>query len=226
MVSSMPPEEATVKSLGLGAADFIAKPFRVKELLARVEAHLRVGRALAQAREEARSRAAMVDILHEVTDSLKPDEIYHILARRVARALNISKCSMVLAKPGDQQGVVVAAYENPMLRNLQLELARYPEIRKAVSTGRLVLVEDVAPDPLYEDERRRWEREAVKVPTRYAVALPSWVEDPQTGAFFLRTTGDDPPLTRADAQFAETVIKTAAPAIEKADDFATAGSVK
>src|SRR6266704_5644641 len=113
MVSSMPPEEATVKALGLGAADFIAKPFRVRELLARVEAHLRVGQALLQAKEEARSRAAMVDILHEVTDSLKPDEIYHILARRVARVLNISKCSMVLAKSGDQQGVVVAAYENP-----------------------------------------------------------------------------------------------------------------
>src|SRR2546422_3226094 len=111
MVSSMPPEEATVRALGLGAADFISKPFRVRELLARVEAHIRVGRALAQAREEARSRAAMVDILHEVTDSLKPDEMYHILARRVARALNISKCSMVLAKPGDHQGVVVAAYE-------------------------------------------------------------------------------------------------------------------
>jgi len=167
-----------------------------------------------------------VDILHEVTDSLKPDEMYHILARRVARALNISKCSMVLAKPGDQQGVVVAAYENPMLRNLQIELSRYPEIRKAVSTGRLVLVEDVATDALYEDERRRWEREEIKVPTRSAVALPFWMKDQQIGVFFLRTTGDDPPLTRADAQFAETVIKTAVSAIEKAYDFESAVSDK
>ncbi len=226
MVSSMPPEEATVRALGLGAADFISKPFRVRELLARVEAHIRVGRALAQAREEARSRAAMVDILHEVTDSLKPDEMYHILARRVARALNISKCSMVLAKPGDQQGVVVAAYENPMLRNLQIELSKYPEIRKAVSTGRLVLVEDVATDPLYEEERKRWERENIRVPTRSAVALPFWMKDQQIGVFFLRTTGDDPPLTRADAQFAETVIKTAVSAIEKAYDFESAVSDK
>src|SRR2546428_6906201 len=65
MVSSMPPEEATVRALGLGAADFISKPFRVRELLARVEAHIRVGRALAQAREEARTRTAMVDILQD-----------------------------------------------------------------------------------------------------------------------------------------------------------------
>ena len=226
MVSSMPPEDATVKALGLGAADFIAKPFRVRELLARVEAHIRVGQALAQAREEARSRAALVDILHEVTDSLKPDEIYHILARRVARVLNISKCSMVLAKSGDQQGVVVAAYENPMLRNLQIDLGRYPEIRQALTTGRLVLVEDVSTDPLYKEERLRWERDGIKVPTRSAVALPFWMRDQQMGVFFLRTTGDDPPLTRADAQFGETVIKTAVAAIEKAYDFETAVSDK
>ena len=226
MVSSMPPEDATVKALGLGAADFLAKPFRVRELLARGEAHIRVGQALAQAREEARSRAAMVDILHEVTDSLKPDEIYHILARRVARVLNISKCSMVLAKSGDETGVVVAAYENPMLRNLQIELARYPEIRQALTTGRLVLVEDVSTDPLYKDERLRWEKDGIKVPTRSAVALPFWMKDQQMGVFFLRTTGDDPPLTRADAQFGETVIKTAVSAIEKAYDFETAVSDK
>ena len=226
MVSSMPPEEATVRSLGLGAADFISKPFRVKELLARVEAHLRVGQALLQAREEAKSRAAMVDILHEVTDSLKPDEIYHILARRVARVLNISRCSMVLAKPGDERGVVVAAYENPMLRNLEVELAKYPEIRQAIATGRTVLVEDVRTDGLYAEERTRWQRDGINVPTRSAVAVPYSMRDQQQGVFFLRTTGDDPPLTRADAGFAETVIKTAVAAIEKAYDFESAVSDK
>src|SRR5438094_93123 len=123
MISSMPPEEATVKALGLGAADFIPKPFRVRELLARVKAQLIYAHELARAREEAQSRAAIVDILHEVTDSLKPDEIYHILARRIARVLQISKCSLVLAKPGDEIAVVVAAYDNRMLRNVQSELA-------------------------------------------------------------------------------------------------------
>jgi len=226
MISSMPPEEATVKALGLGAADFIPKPFRVRELLARVKAQLIYAHELARARDEAQSRAAIVDILHEVTDSLKPDEIYHILARRIARVLQISKCSLVLAKPGDEIGVVVAAYENPMLRNLQIELARYPEIRRALAEGHGVLVEDVASDALYAEERLRWQREGIHVPTRSAVALPFSMKDQQVGVFFLRTTGEDPPLTRADAQFAETVIRTAVAAIEKAYDFETAVSDK
>jgi len=222
MLSSMPPEEATVKSLGLGAADFIPKPVRARELFARVEAHLRVGRALSEAREEARSRAAMVDILHEVTDSLKPDEIYHILARRVARVLNISRCSMVLARSGDRTGLVVAAFENPMLRNLEIELSRYPEIERALSTNALVLVSDVATDPLYEAVRRRWQAEGTQVTTRSVVAVPFSMKDRDVGVFFLRTTGQDPALTAADAQFAEAVIRTAVAAIEKAYDFETA----
>src|SRR5438093_12208141 len=227
MISSVQDVEgATVRALGLGAADFIAKPFRARELLARVEAHVRSSQELSRAQEEAQSRGALVEILHEVTDSIKPDEIYHILVRRVARALQISKCSMVLAKPGDQFGLVVAAYENPMLRNLQIELARYPEIQRALTSSRSVLVEDVGSEPLSAEQRVRWQRDKIVVPTRSAVALPFSMKDQQLGVFFLRTTGEDPPLTRADAQFAETVIRTAVAAIEKAYDFETAVSDK
>ena len=53
MLSSMPPEEATVKAFTLGASDYIAKPFRVRELLARVEARLKYANDLRRVREEA-----------------------------------------------------------------------------------------------------------------------------------------------------------------------------
>ena len=51
MMSSLPPEEASVRSLGLGAVDFIRKPYRPKELLARVQAHLRHGAVYRATRE-------------------------------------------------------------------------------------------------------------------------------------------------------------------------------
>jgi len=220
MVSSMPPEEGTVRSFGLGAADFVPKPFRVPELMARIEAHVERGKALRAAREEALSRAKMVDILHEVTDSLKPDEIYHILARRVARALNKSRCSLVLAKPGDVFGTVVAAYENPMLRNLRIQLGRYPEILKALETDQPVIVEDVASDPLFAEARAGWQRDGIAVQIGSVVALPFRMRGEQSGVLFLRTASDESPLRRADADFADTVIKAAVAAIEKAHDFA------
>jgi two-component system cell cycle response regulator len=222
MISSMPPEEATVRALGLGAADFISKPFRVRELLARVKAHLRVGRELNRARAEARTRSEMVDILQEVTASLKPEEIYHILVRRVARGLKISKCSLIFAVPAEEEATVVASYENPMLRDLRIDLRRYPEIRRALDTRQTVLVTDVATDPLYEVARLEWEHEGFKVPTRSAIAIPFVMKDQRAGVFFLRTTIEDTPLNHSDVAFAEQVIRAATQALEKAYDLESA----
>jgi two-component system cell cycle response regulator len=222
MISSMPPEEATVRSLGLGAADFIPKPFRVRELLARVKAHLRVGRELNQARAEARSRSEMMEILQEVTASLKPEEIYQILVRRVAQGLNISRCSIIIAGPDDDHGTVVAAYENPMLHNLAVDLRRYPEIQHALTTGEVVLVRDVLTDPLFQHMREIWESEGRPVPARSAIAIRFSLRQQPAGVFFLRTTTGDAPLNEQDVQFAEQVINAAVAALEKAYDLENA----
>ena len=221
MISSMPPEEATVRSLGLGAADFIPKPFRVRELLARVKAHLRVGRELNQARAEARSRSEMIDIMQEVTASLKPEEIYQILVRRVAHGLNISRCSIVIAGPDDDTGTVVAAFENPMLHNLAVDLHKYPEIRRSLSTGEVVLVRDATTDPLYDAVRQEWAA-GTPVQTRSAIALRFSLRGEPAGVFFLRTTTADAPLNEQDVQFAEQVITAAVAALEKAYDLENA----
>ena len=222
MISSMPPEEATVRSLGLGASDFIPKPFRVRELLARVKAHLRVGRELNQAKAEARSRSEMVGIMHEVTASLTPDEIYQILVRRVAQGLRISRCSIIVAQPGDETGLVVAAYENPMLRDLRVNLARYPEIRHALETGELVLVQDVSTDPLYEEIRATWQSDGQAVPTRSAIAMRFSLKGIPAGVFFLRTTTEDTSLNQQDVLFADQVIRAAVASLERAYELETA----
>jgi two-component system cell cycle response regulator len=230
MISAMPPEEAAVRTLGLGASDFVPKPFRVRELLARIQAQLRVSHTLTRARQELRStevqlqrardeaesRRQLVDILHEVTGDLSPDEIYHILVRRVARALNLSHCSLVFARPGDEMGTVATAYENPQLRDFEIRLDRYPEIRTALERGEPVLIEDVLTSPLYEDVRRDWDRSGTVVSIRSVIALPFRVDRQLAGVFFLRTTRHETPLRRDDVEFADAVIKAAVAAIEKA----------
>jgi two-component system, cell cycle response regulator len=230
MVSSLPPEEATIRSLGLGAADFIRKPFRVRELLARIQAQLRAGavlratrdallrteQELVRARDDAESRRQLVDIMHEVTGDLSANEIYHLLARRVARALSISHCSVILARPGDSSGTVATAFENPKLVNLEVHLDRYPEIRQALESGRPVLIEDIATSSLYADQRASWGLEGLDVSIRSVIALPFTLDRQQTGVFFLRRTLEQPPLTAEDVAFADAVITAAVAVIQRA----------
>jgi len=223
MISVLAPEEATAASLGLGAADFIAKPFRAKELAARVEAQLRAGRVLRDARLEARRaaveasvRTEMLDILHEVTSQLEPNQIYRVLANRVMHALKISRCSIVLAKPTEQTALVVVAAEKPELSNLQIRVADYPEIRRAIALNQPVLVRDVTSDPLFAESRSEWESRGVRVETHSAIAVPFGMHGEQSGVFFLRTMSGEPPLDNADLLFAERIIGTAVGVIERA----------
>ena len=92
--------------------DWSAVHRRARELLARIQAQLRSGAVLratrdallrmeeelARARDDAESRRQLVDILHEVTGDLSANEIYHLLARRVARALRLLR-TKELANP-------------------------------------------------------------------------------------------------------------------------------
>ncbi len=230
MLSAQPPEEASVRSLGLGAADFIRKPYRPRELLARVQAQLRMGamlrstrqaltrteEALVHAQQDADSRRTLVDILHEVTGDLSVNELFHLLVRRAARALDVSHCSVVLARPGESTAVVVAAFENPGLQHLPVQLDRYPEIRAALDSGDPVLVEDIDRHPLYEGVRHVWGIEGIEVPIRSVIALPFLVNRAQHGVFLVRRTRDQQAFNPTDLEFAQTVINTAVAVIQRA----------
>ncbi|HEX6535975.1 MAG TPA: diguanylate cyclase [Gemmatimonadaceae bacterium] len=230
VTSPLRAEEAASHLMSLGATDFISKPFHVRELLARIRVQLRIRQELvharsalrsteaqlAHARAEAESRRKMVDILHEVTGDFSPAELYHILVRRVARALDISHCSLILARPGDEVGVVSAAYEAPGLTHLEIRLERYPEIRAALETGEPVLIEDVDASPLYNDVRLDWAASGTLVPFRSVIALPFRLDGEQAGVIFLRTLLDEPPLSRSDVEFADTVARAAVAAIRRA----------
>jgi two-component system cell cycle response regulator len=230
MLSAQPPEEASVRSLGLGAADFIRKPYRPKELLARVQAQLRMGallrstrmallrteEALLRAQQDADSRRKLVDILHEVTGDLSVSELFQILVRRAARALGVSHCSVVLARPGDSQAVVVAAYENPGIQHLTVQLDRYPELKAALESGQPVLVEDLDTHPLYDGVRHVWGIEGIEVPIKSVIALPFSIDRGQYGVFLVRRRRDQERFSAADLEFAQAVVTAAVAVIQRA----------
>jgi two-component system cell cycle response regulator len=230
MISALSLEESAVRTLGLGAADYVRKPFRVRELLARIEAQLRMRailrsahdtlrearEALSRVQEQADKRRHLMDILHDVTDDLSSGEIYHLLARRVARALSLDQCSVVLTRQGGIPRVAAYAYETGITPDFVLSLEKYPELQTALDSGRPVLVENVMVSPLYRHVREMWARNGTRISTRSVIAIPFAMEADEAGVFFLRRNVTEPPLTSSDVEFAETVIRAAVSAIQRA----------
>lgn len=212
------------------ADDYVTKPFRVPELLARIQTQLRAqtelrsARAalaatraeLERAREDVATNRQIVDILNEVAGELSATEIYRILVRRVARALSLSRCAVVLASAGDVSGAVVASFEDPASPDLAIRLERYPEILSALETQRPVLVRDVQSDHLFEQTRKLWLDEARDVSLRSVAVLPFNVDRWRSGVLTLRTDRHERDLTQEDIAFAETVVNAAVAAIKRA----------
>lgn len=226
-------DSAGVQSvLRSGADDWLSKPLRASELLARVGVSVehaaggggrglrgaiqRKDEELARAQDDIATSRQLVEILNEVASELTAAEIYKVLARRVARALDLRHCSVVLAATGESTGTVVAAYDDPTITDLQVQIDRYPELLTALRTGRPVLVPDVAVDPMFADVRELWKREGRTPPIRSVLAIPFSLDRRRSGLFFLRTERGDRSLSAEDAAFAEVVIRAAVAAIRRA----------
>jgi len=197
-----------------GADDAVGAGVSGDELLARFQRLLSRREEVRELRMTLRSRDLLFDIFQEVSAALRPEEIFQTLVRRVGQALSLSHCSFVVTSPGADHGRVVAVYENPSVRDMRVELTRYPEIQEALRTERPVVIEDVQEHPLFATIRDKWDSHAVEANIRSAVALPVFVQGTPAGVFFLRTRQGDPDLTSRDIALAETIAKAAAKVLE------------
>lgn len=206
--------DAAAEALLAGARDALVAPIHLPELRARLDVHMRQRAEVREAQEALRARDLLFDIFQEVSAAVRADEIFQTLVRRVGQAFGLSHCSFVLTSPGDDKGRVVAVYENPAIRDLRVDLARYPEIQEAIRTERPVVIHNVHEHPLFASIRKHWSQQQIDVNVQSAVALPVFVQGRAAGVFFLRTEKDDPELRAADVAFANTIAQAAARVLE------------
>ncbi len=209
--------DAVAAVISAGASDAVAAPVNLAELRARLDRQLDARQHLREVRETLRSRDLLFDIFQEVSAALRAEEIFQTLVRRVGQALGLAHCSFVLTAAGEAFGRVVAVYENPSIRDLRVELSRYPEIEEALRTERPVVIQNVMEHPLFAQIRERWAAQSLEVDVRCAVALPVFVQGTPAGVFFLRTREGDPELTSRDVALADTIAQAAAKVLENED---------
>lgn len=126
---------ALVRLLEGGAADVMAAPVEVAELVARLAARVRAHRAGAAAASESEEVSRLLDGFLEVAAAIRPEEVFHALVRQVGEAIPVAECTCILAGPDQAEGRLVATSGDPRLRDQAVSLDRYPEVRDAIRTG-------------------------------------------------------------------------------------------
>lgn len=178
-----------------------------------------VARLRARVAELQRERdhlVAIVDILQEVSASLHFVDVLQTIARKLGETFGLDRCAIFLS--GDKDEVrLVASYEDPTIRNLVVDLNRYPELKRAFESGETVFIPDAANDPQLRSIKSQLDIRNV----RSIVVVPIRWEGSVIGAIFLRTERDAEPFGEADVRFCQTVASLTAKALRNAHRFET-----
>jgi GAF domain-containing protein len=171
---------------------------------------------LAAVERERDHLAAIVDILQEVSSSLHFVDVLQTIARKLGETFGLDRCAIFLS--GEKDDVrLVASYEDPSIRNLVVDLNRYPELKRAFESGETVFIPDAANDPQLASIKATLDLRNV----RSIVVVPIRWEGSVIGAIFLRTERDAEPFSETDVRFCQTVASLTAKALRNAHRFET-----
>jgi transcriptional regulator with GAF, ATPase, and Fis domain len=171
---------------------------------------------VAELQKERDHLVAVVDILQEVSASLHFVDILQSIARKLGDAFGLDRCTIFLAGEKDEVRLV-ASYEDPTLRNLVVDLNRYPELRRAFESKETVFIPDATNDPMLRAIKPMLDTRKV----RSIVVVPIQWQGSVIGAIFLRTERDAEPFSDADVHFCQVVASLTAKALRNAHRFET-----
>ena len=132
-------EMSVIEGLAAGADDFLLKPVRLDELVARINAHLRRGVAWSQVLEErtaqvARQRALIADTLRGLRPGDSPEATAQAICRQVIRLAGVTAAQIFIFELDGRAmpiGFTVAGGADPPLERLPAERSKHLRGRAA-----------------------------------------------------------------------------------------------
>jgi len=150
VLTALDADDEIAKAFEAGADDFVKKPFKPVELVARVRGQLRLRQAMDQLARKEKDASVVLELTQALASNLDFRGILFTVVQRIAEVAGIDRVSIVLVREQENVGYVVAASDDEQLRDLPIDLTKYPEIQQVLSSGAPLVVEDAATHPLME----------------------------------------------------------------------------
>jgi two-component system NtrC family sensor kinase len=165
--------------LGMGADDYITKPFDPQELLARIDAVMRIRRSERALRRRNQELAALVEINRMVTSSLDLDEVLEATIRGIREILRVEAGSLVLVDEETERLVFRTTFspEQGWIGGRTIQPGE-GIVGYVVHTGEPQLVNDVERDPHFSAEVD----EETSIVARAILCAPLTIRDRVIGA--------------------------------------------
>lgn len=192
MVTGLGSVEDTARGLATGADDYVSKPFRAEELLARVKAMLRVRAMEQELLQHTHELAALNEINKAITSSLDLDQILSQAMHGIREILHVEAGSLLLLDEDDGSLEFKKILSGSQERIVGFKLKPGEGIAgHVVQKGEPLLVLDAQNDPRFCPRID----EAIGFVTRSILCVPLKVKDKIIGAIEV--------INKLDGQFDE-----------------------
>lgn len=206
--------EDIFKTLNGGADDIVCLPLDKTDLLARARAQLNFAKCYKDICVDNKNLKSILEITNAIGDTLDTSEILDIIVTHVARVLDAYRCSVVLVGEGDK-GYVLVSHEAPEVKNLQIDLGKYPEIREVIRTRAPIYLNEVGKHPLMEEVNDI----AKDLESASVMVVPVAFKEHTLGTLFLRVRRKSRGFTPKEMEFCQIVANASYHAFKNAKLF-------
>jgi len=215
VLTALEGDEEVARAFAAGADDFLRKPCREAELLARLRAQLRLRSYVDELAAKERDARVMVELTRTLASRLDAREILFTVVRRIAELVRVERCSIVVGGEGDRVGYVVAASDDVSVHNLPVELDRYPEVQRVLRSGSALVIDDATSHPILGEVRAFFEAS----PLTSLTLLPIVCEGRALGVLFLRARGLRGRLDEREFALCEVIANATGVALRNASEL-------
>jgi PAS domain S-box-containing protein len=189
VLTALDADDEIERAFEAGADDFLRKPFRAVELIARVRGQRGLRFIMDELAQKERDAKIVLELTQALASNLDFRGILFTVVQRIADVADVDRVSIVLVRDQGDVGYVVAASDDEQLRDLPIELSKYPEIRETLKTGFPLVIADTNTHPsleLLRDEAETTAQRHSNFGFRSLALLPITYEGKPMGVLFLR----------------------------------------
>jgi diguanylate cyclase (GGDEF)-like protein len=190
-----------------GVEYYLLAPFYKEDLEDRLRVAIKRESWLETLHKENKDLEALIELTHLITSTLDPRKALYLIVKKLSEIIHVTRCSMISIDAKDKRYAnVVSTFEDPNITNIRLDLQKYPEIRKALSLKRSVLVKDARKDPVMNEVRNIIEPMGI----RSIMVLPVIFHDEVIGTLLLNIAKAERTFTERERKLCAAIASASA----------------
>jgi len=163
--------------------------------------------------EENEDIFALIELASLASSTLNPKEVLYLIVKKISEIIKVTRCSMISINAENQRYAdVVSTFEDPKITNLRIDLQKYPEIRRALSLKKIVVIKDARKDPLMKEVKDI----IVPIGIRSIIVIPVIFRDEVIGTLLLRTSRASHTFTKREIKLLIALANASANALYNA----------